>query len=198
MNPREGEGHAQISAAVTLVLFCVMIGQGPASAQVGHVKGTATYRERMALPPNAVFEATLEDVSRADAPSEIVGQTRIEGPGNPPIRFEISYDPSRINPKNRYTVRARILVGGRLFFTSDQSYPVLTGGQGNEVEVLLRRAGSGPASGGAGSLGRLSATFDGDLPCADCPGAPSAGAVSGRGLLSSSALPRQERKRRLR
>ena len=148
MNPREGEGHAQISAAVTLVLFCVMIGQGPASAQVGHVKGTATYRERMALPPNAVFEATLEDVSRADAPSEIVGKTRIEGPGNPPIRFEISYDPSRINPKNRYTVRARILVGGRLFFTSDQSYPVLTGGQGNEVEVLLRRAGSGPASGG--------------------------------------------------
>jgi copper homeostasis protein (lipoprotein) len=64
---------------------------------------------------------------------------------------------------------ARILVGGRLFFTSDQSYPVLTGGQGHEVEVLLRRA-AGPASGGAGSPGRLPATFAGDLPCADCPG----------------------------
>ena len=140
------------------------------SAQVGLVKGTATYRERMALPPNAVLEATLEDVSRADAPAEIVGQTRFEGLGNPPIRFEISYDPSRINPRNRYTVRARIFVGGRLFFTTDQRYPVLTGGQGHEVEVLLRRAGAGPASGGAGSLGRLPATFAGDLPCADCPG----------------------------
>jgi heat shock protein HslJ len=33
----------------------------------GLVKGTAAYRERMALPANAVFEATVEDVSKADA-----------------------------------------------------------------------------------------------------------------------------------
>jgi heat shock protein HslJ len=32
----------------------------------GAVKGTATYRERMALPSGAVLEATLQDVSRAD------------------------------------------------------------------------------------------------------------------------------------
>ena len=31
--------------------------------------GTATYRERIALPSAAVFEATLEEVSRADAPA---------------------------------------------------------------------------------------------------------------------------------
>jgi uncharacterized lipoprotein YbaY len=30
------------------------------------IQGTATYRERMAMPPAAVFEAALEDVSRAD------------------------------------------------------------------------------------------------------------------------------------
>ena len=36
-----------------------------ANAQM--IKGTATYRERMALPPGAMFEATIEDVSRADA-----------------------------------------------------------------------------------------------------------------------------------
>jgi len=36
----------------------------------GSVKGTARYRERMALPPDAVFEATLEDISKADAPAE--------------------------------------------------------------------------------------------------------------------------------
>jgi heat shock protein HslJ len=51
----------------------------------GAVKGTATYRERMALPPGAVLEATLEDVSRADAAAEVIGQTRVEKPGNPPI-----------------------------------------------------------------------------------------------------------------
>jgi len=82
------------------------------------VKGTATYRERMALLSNAVFEATLEDVSKADAPAEMIGQARIEGPANPPIRFQITYDPSDIDPSHRYAVRARILVGGKPFFTT--------------------------------------------------------------------------------
>src|SRR4029450_11560611 len=40
---------------------------GPAMAQSIH--GTATYRERIALPPSAAFEATLEDVSRAAPPA---------------------------------------------------------------------------------------------------------------------------------
>ena len=111
-----------------------------------------------------------EDVSKADAPAEVIGQARIERPGNPPIRFEITYDPARIIPSHRYSVRARILVDGKLFFITDQHYPVLTGGHGNEVALLLRRAGSsGPAGGGDGPLGTLPATFAGDLPCADCP-----------------------------
>jgi putative lipoprotein len=104
------------------------------------VKGTATYRERMALPRDAVLEATLEDVSGADAAADVIGQTRVEDPGNPPIRFEIRYDPSRIDPSRRYAVRARIMVGGKPFFTTDQHYPVLTAGKGNEVKLLLRRA----------------------------------------------------------
>jgi copper homeostasis protein (lipoprotein) len=81
---------------------------------LGQVQGTATYRERLALPLDTVFEATLEDVSKADAPAEVLGRARIERPGNPPIRFEITYDPSRINPSHRYAVRARILVAGDL------------------------------------------------------------------------------------
>jgi putative lipoprotein len=72
----------------------------------------------MALPSNAVFEATLEDVSKADAPAEMIGQARIEGPANPPIRLQITYDPSDIDPSHRYAVRARILVGGKPFFTT--------------------------------------------------------------------------------
>lgn len=36
-------------------------------ARAGTLQGTASYRERIALPPDAVFEAELQDVSRADA-----------------------------------------------------------------------------------------------------------------------------------
>ncbi len=149
----------------------------------------------MALRPDAVFEATLEDVSKADAPAEVIGRTRIEAPGNPPIRFEITYDSSRIDPRRRYAVRARILVGGKLFFITDRGYPVLTAERGNEVALLLRRAGgSEPASGSAGSLGNLPATFTGDLPCADCPGIHyQLELFHGRGVLPADDLRRQGR-----
>jgi len=112
----------------------------------GAVRGTATYRERMALPPGAVLEATLQDVSRADAAAVEIGRARVENPGNPPIKFEIPYDPSRIDSTRSYAVRARITVDGKLFFTTDQHYPVLTAGKGTEVELLLRRAASSSQS----------------------------------------------------
>lgn len=123
----------------------------PEGREGGAVKGTATYRERMALPSAAVFEATLEDVSKADAPAEVIGRTRIEQPGNSPVHFEIPYDSTRIDASHHYVVRGRILVDGQLFFTSDQPNPVLTAGHGNEAKLLLRRAGASSAAGeGAG------------------------------------------------
>ena len=124
------------------------------------LKGTATYRERMALPPDATFEATLEDVSKADARSKVLGRARIEQPGNPPIAFEISYDPARIEARHRYAVRARILVDGKLLFTTDQSYPVLTGERDHELVLLLRRA-EAPSS---NNLDGLSPALPGRLP----------------------------------
>jgi putative lipoprotein len=107
------------------------------------VKGTATYRERIAMPADAVFEATLEDVSRADAPAEVISRRRIASPGNPPIAFEITYDPARIVEGRRYAVRARVLVNDQLFFTTDQSYPVTPGAGTRPLELLLRRASGG-------------------------------------------------------
>jgi putative lipoprotein len=131
---------ARLIAAAALVAAMA----GPAMAQSIH--GTATYRERIALPPTAAFEATLEDVSRADAPADVLARTRLTPAGNPPIRFEIPIDLARVRPDRRYAVRARILDGDRLMFTTDTSYPVLTQGNGTTVAMMLRRAGSGPAA----------------------------------------------------
>jgi uncharacterized lipoprotein NlpE involved in copper resistance len=90
-----------------LLLFCMVSWAGQAS---GQVKGTATYRERMALPPDTVFEATLEDVSKANAPAEVIGQARIDRPGNPPFRFEITYNPARIIASDQHML---VLFGGQ-------------------------------------------------------------------------------------
>ena len=102
------------------------------------LSGTATYRERIALPAGAVFEATLEDVTRADAPAEVIGRTRMDSPGNPPFKFTIPYDPTRIDQSHRYTVRAKVTHGDQLMFTTDTQYPVLSAGQPSHVDLLMR------------------------------------------------------------
>jgi putative lipoprotein len=107
------------------------------------IEGTATYRERIALPPNAVFEALLQDVTVADASATEIARTSIPGPTGPPIRFSIAFDPTRIDARRVYSVSARILVDGELMFTSDTAYPVLTGGAGHTVDIVLKMEGSG-------------------------------------------------------
>ena len=101
--------------------------------------GTATYRERMALPPGAVLEVTLEDVSRGDAPGETIASTRIESPGMPPISFRLAYDQRRIVSSRRYGVRARITAADALLFITDTVVPVLTSGGVSPVALTLRR-----------------------------------------------------------
>jgi putative lipoprotein len=114
----------------------------PSPAPGNTVRGTATYREKIAMPSDAVFEATLEDVSRADAPAEVISRIRVPSPGNPPIAFEIGYDPARIVQGNRYAVRARVLVKDQLFFMTDQSYPVTPGAGTSPLQLLLKRPGA--------------------------------------------------------
>jgi uncharacterized lipoprotein YbaY len=126
----------------TLLAFLIV----QAAPEAAQVKGTATYRERIALTPDAVFEATLLDLSKADAPAVVVGSVRIEKPGQVPIRFEIPYDSAHVDQSHSYAVRSRILVGQRLLFTTDQVYPVLTRGHGNDVQTLRMVAASKPPS----------------------------------------------------
>lgn len=134
---RRGDEEREHLMARRLVLISCLIA-GCATEVPTQITGTASYLERMALPPGAVFEATLEDVSKADAKSDVIGSARIEKPASP-IGFAIPYNPARIDQQHRYVVRARILVDGKPILTSDVSYPVLTGGQGREVTMQLSR-----------------------------------------------------------
>lgn len=47
------------------------------ASQADQVNGTATYLQRMALPPHAVYDAHVQDVSRADTSAERIGSARI-------------------------------------------------------------------------------------------------------------------------
>jgi len=162
----------QIQSYRQIVLSLALMAPVANAQMTRTVTGEATYRERIALPPNAVFEALLEDVSRKDVPAEVIARTRVEKPGQPPFRFSIAYEPARIVESHSYSVRARVTVDGNLMFTTDQAYPVLTQGRGDTTPaMLLRRASGSAGGGGAGGVpGALPASFVGVLPCADCPG----------------------------
>jgi len=124
---------------ILVVLVAGLLLNGAAnSAGAQAVTGTALYRERMVLPVGAVFEATLEDVSKADAPADVIGRARMDPPGNPPFKFTIAYDPAKIDQQHRYNVRARITLKDELLFISDRSYPVITGGHPNQVSIVLK------------------------------------------------------------
>ncbi len=133
----------------------------------GTLQGSAAYRERIALPPDAVFEAVLQDISRADAPAEVLGRAKIDPAGQPPFRFEIAYDDAAVQPRRRYAVRATVMHQGRLLFTTDRAYPVLAGGAA-PLEMLLVAAGAGrppsPQKGSEAGGIDLPASYEGELP----------------------------------
>jgi putative lipoprotein len=105
------------------------------------IEGTATYRERIAMPQGALFEAILEDVSRTDAASIEIAKMEIASPPNPPIPFTISYDTTKIDAGHSYSVRTRLLLNGKIIFSSDAANPVLTQGAGNKVDIVMRKVG---------------------------------------------------------
>lgn len=108
---------------------------------------TITYRERMALSPEAVLEISLEDISRAGAAAKELSRVKIKGPGQVPIPFTLEYNPSDIDNRMTYAVRASITDRGRLMFTTDTVTPVLTHGAGSDVELVLVRVAGEPSAG---------------------------------------------------
>lgn len=102
----------------------MMVTPDRATASEKTLKGEIVYRERIALPPNAKVTVQLADVSLADAPAAIIGEQQISTTGQVPIKFEIRFDPSVIQPNMTYALQARISVDNQLWFTTDTRHQV--------------------------------------------------------------------------
>ena len=105
-----------VPIAFRALAFCVLAavggcgrdGGGSAAEPQAVLTGTVTYRERIALPPNARVEVRLEDVWQADAPAdEIASQTIAANGKQVPIPFELRYLPKDIDLESSLR-RARI------------------------------------------------------------------------------------------
>ena len=103
------------------------------------VTGRLFFRERLIPRPDTVAEVLLLEVSRADAPSRTIAEETINDISASPIPFVLEYDSARIDERMSYAVRATIRRNGRLLFTSDTHYPVITRGAANTVDLMLKR-----------------------------------------------------------
>lgn len=122
---QETPGKAEAAKSVQVQVQANVQVQPQGQAQL---TGQVSYLQRMALPPDAVLEVTLLDVSLADAPAKVLATQRLAPAGQIPIAFTLSYDPSQIVPQHSYALQARVQQGDRLLFITTQRYAVLTQG----------------------------------------------------------------------
>jgi len=109
----------------------------PALAASRVLQGTVAYRERMALPPGAVIEIKLLDVSLADAPARTIAETRVSG-RRIPAPWTLRFDAGQIDPRHSYALQARILDRGRLLFTTTERHSIFAGGPDN-TDIWVQR-----------------------------------------------------------
>ena len=110
----------------------------PAVTSTAKVTGSVTYRERIALRPDAVVEVRLIDVSRANAPAMTIAKQIIENPGQVPVAFEIEYNPDEIDDRFTYAIQVKINEEGKLRFINNTRYAVITRGSPTHVDMVLK------------------------------------------------------------
>ncbi len=116
-------------AAALALLIATPVVTTPARAQdeaapLVTVSGQLTYRQRIALPPNSTATVTLQDISRADAPAQVLGRASFPA-RQVPIPFELSVAGDLLDPRHRYSLGAAIHdAGNTLLWISDTVIPV--------------------------------------------------------------------------
>lgn len=94
---------------------------------VENVTGTVSYRERIALPDNARVTVTLADVSKVDAPAEVISSHAFLTEGQQiPFNYQLTFVRDEIQPNHTYAVSARIEADGKLLFITDTANRVIT------------------------------------------------------------------------
>jgi putative lipoprotein len=119
----------------------------PVRAAGRTLRGRVSYREPVALPPDALLEVRLVDVSRADAPARGLAVTRVKTRHRMPVPYRLRFDEARIEPGHAYALQARITVEGKLWFITTTRHAVLAGGP-DETDIKVELV----TSAGAASL----------------------------------------------
>ncbi|WP_146344716.1 YbaY family lipoprotein [Phaeobacter marinintestinus] len=120
----------------TLMVLCLTITS--TAAWAGVIQGSASYRERIAVPPDATLDVSLVDVSRQDVAATIVS-TQTYALDRVPYDFELPFDDGLIDSRLTYSISAKVMQNGVVLYRSTSAYPVLTRGAGAKVDIMMER-----------------------------------------------------------
>lgn len=127
-------------------------------AEVYRITGSLAYRERIALPPDAVATLRLLDISIADRPAPTVAeQTTATAGRQVPLPFELAVEPESMTPGRRYGLRGTIANrDGLLLWTTDTLHvlPQLSGDYDAGGLRLIRVDATRPVGGSGPITGR--------------------------------------------
>lgn len=109
------------------------------NADTATLSGTVTYRQRIALPTNAVIKVKLLDITQPEAQPTVIAERSYNlGQRQVPVPFSLTYDPEKINPQHAYSLSAKITIDDRVWFATETPNLVLTEGKPAHADLLLQ------------------------------------------------------------
>jgi len=114
----------QLFSRMISILLVACAAASPALAETMTLTGEVTYRERIALPANAVLRVRLMDTETADGPVPIEARAAIAPGGQVPLTFTLRFDDRVIEPGHAYALTAEITSGNVIWFRNIEPYAV--------------------------------------------------------------------------
>lgn len=129
-------GRPRLGPLVALCLAAALAGCATKAPDI-EVTGSVVSRERLYVPPDAVFDAALVDVSRPEDPPVVLARQRIDPAGPLPYALRLSFHQSQLHPQGRYEVRAAVRRQGAILLDTPGVHPVLFDPAFRHVDVVL-------------------------------------------------------------
>jgi putative lipoprotein len=116
------------------------------------ITGSVTYRERMALPPDAAIAVKLQEVAPGGDVKTIAETLFAPAGKQVPVAFQLTYNPADIHAGHTYQVTANISAKGRPMFATVAPYTITPGTHAQVTLVLQPAAPVAPTAAGAAKL----------------------------------------------
>jgi uncharacterized lipoprotein YbaY len=115
--PNAGRSRAAALAGLLLGSVAGCAGTPPAS-EILTIRGSLTYRARIALPPDSESVVELRDAAIPDGPVIAEQRTQLAG-AQVPVPFELTVTRARLVDGSTYVLMGAIVTGGRASWVSE-------------------------------------------------------------------------------